>query len=303
MDAEGGISEDGGSQKIDGHTADTISMMRRTALLVGTLLTLAACGLQPFQESAPPPSPATTSTTFGIRPTSTTSAPDADGAGPSPRQVETALATRATLDVDELPDGATLVARANGSLQVYAIAGGTHPSRTLGPETILGTETVVDVVDGPRDGWARVMLPGRPNGSRGWVKAEDVSFYVVPGRLVIDLSDRKLTYNEGGQVLLETTVAVGTDRNPTPTGAFFVTDKVTLDDPSGPWGPAALGLSARSDTITEYNGGDGIIGIHGTSRPGSIGRAASLGCVRLPNDVITVLHAIVPLGTPVEIRP
>jgi lipoprotein-anchoring transpeptidase ErfK/SrfK len=70
----------------------------------------------------------------------------------------------------------------------------------------------------------------------------------------------------------------------------------------GPWGPAALGLSARSDTITEFNGGDGIVGIHGTNRPGSIGQAASLGCIRLPNDVILQLHELVPIGTPVEIR-
>jgi len=67
------------------------------------------------------------------------------------------------------------------------------------------------------------------------------------------------------------------------------------------WGPHALGLSARSDTITEYKGGDGIIGIHGTNRPGSIGEAASLGCVRVPNEVIALLHDLVAVGTPVEI--
>jgi lipoprotein-anchoring transpeptidase ErfK/SrfK len=73
-------------------------------------------------------------------------------------------------------------------------------------------------------------------------------------------------------------------------------------DPNSPWGPHALGLSGRSDSISEYNGGDGIIGIHGTNRPASIGEAASLGCVRLPNDVITLIHQMVPIGTPVEIR-
>jgi lipoprotein-anchoring transpeptidase ErfK/SrfK len=62
-----------------------------------------------------------------------------------------------------------------------------------------------------------------------------------------------------------------------------------------------LGLSARSDTVTEFNGGDGIIGIHGTNNPGSIGHAASLGCVRVPNEVITEIASLVPLGTPVLI--
>jgi lipoprotein-anchoring transpeptidase ErfK/SrfK len=99
-----------------------------------------------------------------------------------------------------------------------------------------------------------------------------------------------------------TTVAVGSSHDPTPTGSFFITDTVTLADPNSPWGPHAFGLSARSETISEYNGGDGIIGIHGTDQPGSIGNAASLGCVRVPNDVITELHDVIPIGTPVEIN-
>jgi len=124
---------------------------------------------------------------------------------------------------------------------------------------------------------------------------------MVEGKVEIDLSERTLTYLEDGREILTTSVAVGSQRNPTPEGEFFITDSVTLDNPASPWGPHAFGLSARSDTITEYNGGDGIIGIHGTNRPGSIGNAASLGCVRVPNDVITRLHEMVPIGTPVKI--
>jgi lipoprotein-anchoring transpeptidase ErfK/SrfK len=145
------------------------------------------------------------------------------------------------------------------------------------------------------------MLPVRPNDVTGWVDTSELSLYVVDGKLVVDLSERSLTYFEDGEEVVETTVAIGTDRNPTPTGSFYVTDNVTLADPNSPWGPHAFGLSARSDTITEYNGGDGIIGIHGTNRPSSIGQAASLGCIRLPNDVITRLHELVAIGTPVEI--
>ncbi len=102
--------------------------------------------------------------------------------------------------------------------------------------------------------------------------------------------------------MLETEVAVGSPQNPTPTGNYFVTDIVELADPTGPWGPFALGLSAFSDTITEFNGGDGIIGIHGTNRPASIGQPVSLGCVRVPNEVAARLADLVELGTPVEIQ-
>jgi lipoprotein-anchoring transpeptidase ErfK/SrfK len=97
-------------------------------------------------------------------------------------------------------------------------------------------------------------------------------------------------------------VAVGSSVNPTPTGRYYVTDVVELADPRSAWGPYALGISARSETITEFNGGDGIIGIHGTNRPHTIGQAVSLGCVRLHNDLITQLAAVVRLGTPVEIE-
>jgi lipoprotein-anchoring transpeptidase ErfK/SrfK len=146
------------------------------------------------------------------------------------------------------------------------------------------------------------MLPIRPNGSEGWVKADEMLLYVVHGQLVVDLTKRTLVYFENGEEILTTTVAIGSDRNPTPTGSFFVTDNVTLANPNSPWGPHALGLSGRSDTITEFNGGDGIIGIHGTNNAASIGEAASLGCVRVPNEIITELHEIIPIGTPVQIN-
>jgi hypothetical protein len=201
-----------------------------------------------------------------------------------------------------LAEHSSLVAMTRGDTEIYATPGDEEPMLTLPATTILNTVTVLTVIGEPANGWAEVMLPIRPNGSTGWILTDHVELYLVEGRIVIDLSDKTLTYTVNGEEMINSTVAIGTDQNQTPTGVFFVTDSVTLADPNSVWGPHALGLSARSDTITEYNGGDGIIGIHGTSNPSSIGRAVSLGCVRLPNDLITELHTMVPLGTPVEIR-
>lgn len=201
-----------------------------------------------------------------------------------------------------LPDHASLVALAKGETQVFETPNVGSTTTTMPWTTILGTVSVYAVVGEPADGWVEVMLPVRPNGTTGWIRTEDVALYVVEGRIVIDLSDRELTYYEHGDEVLTSLVAVGSERNPTPTGDFYVTDSVTMGYEGSPWGPHALGLSARSETITEYNGGDGIIGIHGTNRSSSIGEAASLGCVRLDNDMITALHEMVPIGTPVEIR-
>lgn len=189
-----------------------------------------------------------------------------------------------------------------GEVDVYGEPGASEPVRTLPATTILGTATVVSAVGQPTDdGWVEVLLPGRPNGSTGWVETRFLDLYIVSDLIVIDLSDRELVYYIDGVESLRSAVAVGTSHNPTPTGTYFVTDSVRING-GGPWGPAALGLSARSDTITEFNGGDGIIGIHGTNKPGSIGQAASLGCIRLPNAVITELGDLISLGTPVEIR-
>jgi L,D-transpeptidase-like protein len=48
------------------------------------------------------------------------------------------------------------------------------------------------------------------------------------------------------------------------------------------------------------NLGDGYA-LHGTNKPETVGRAVSHGCVRLRNEDIAQLHAMVPIGTPVYI--
>lgn len=189
---------------------------------------------------------------------------------------------------------------ADGSLEVFEAPGAAAPFRTLDPETILGTPTVVLVLGGSA-AWLEVMLPGRPNGETGWVRGMDVTTYTVGRQIVVDLEERMLRVLEGTEAIFETSVGVGSPASPTPTGTFFVTDAVRITRPGGPWGPYAFGLSARSDSVTEFNGGDGIIGIHGTNRPNSIGEAQSLGCVRVSNEVILEVAEMVGVGTPVTI--
>lgn len=197
----------------------------------------------------------------------------------------------------------TKVALLTESVEVFASPGDDQPFMTQAGSTWFGANQVLTtVVDSAAvDGWAEVLLPGRPNDRTGWIKTDEMHFYVVGSRIVVNLKERTLVYYEDGEVVLEAPVAIGTPRNPTPTGTFFVTDSIRVPGPPGPFGTHALALSARSDTITEFNGGDGIIGIHGTNRPNLIGQAVSLGCIRLNNSVISRLWELVPVGTPVEI--
>lgn len=266
-------------------------MLRRISPVV--LVVLAACS-----ASAAPLAPAdTTSTTTTTVANSTSTTTSSTTTTTRPTTTTTVLSTAS------LAPGQSLAARSDGELGVFASAGDAEPMFTLESATILGTPRVVRVIEGPDEGWMRVSLPVRPNGSEGWIRADDVTLFVLDRRVEVDLSDRRLEVIGPGGTLLETTVAVGSSSSPTPVGSFFVTDSVIVGNPSGPWGPWAFGLSAYSDVVTEFNGGNGIIGIHGTNRPGSIGYAQSLGCVRVPNDVALELGELISAGVPVEIAP
>ncbi len=50
------------------------------------------------------------------------------------------------------------------------------------------------------------------------------------------------------------------------------------------------------------NGVDTLYRIHGTNEPGSIGKPASSGCIRMFNEHIFELYAEVPVGTQVVVR-
>ena len=54
--------------------------------------------------------------------------------------------------------------------------------------------------------------------------------------------------------------------------------------------------------LTDYRGGRGEIGIHGTDQPEKIGTDVSSGCIRMSHDEIRRLANILPLGTPVIVK-
>jgi lipoprotein-anchoring transpeptidase ErfK/SrfK len=146
--------------------------------------------------------------------------------------------------------------------------------------------------------WYRVQLP---NGITGYVRVAAVDTARVGSRVLVDLSARRLTLFRNGQPALRTTVAVGSTATPTPTGRYYVNQRLIPADASGPYGPAAIGISAYSNVLTGWVQG-GPVAIHGTNEPWSIGRAVSNGCIRVRNDVLRRLFRVTPAGTPVVIR-
>jgi L,D-transpeptidase-like protein len=148
--------------------------------------------------------------------------------------------------------------------------------------------------------WYRVELPIKPNGSAGYVRAASLELQAVATRIHVDLSARRLTLYENGTATLTAVVAVGSQATPTPTGRYYVNQRLVPTDASGPYGPGAVGISAFSNVLTGWTQG-GPIAIHGTNEPSSIGQAVSNGCIRLPNATLRKVFAAAVAGTPVII--
>lgn len=119
-------------------------------------------------------------------------------------------------------------------------------------------------------------------------------------RIVVSFPDRKLALVEGSTVVKIYDIAVGKPSTPSPTGEFQIInhiahptwygpDKVVGPGTGNPVGTRWMGLSAKG------------YGIHGTNAPGSIGKAASHGCIRMRNRDVEELFELVGVGVTVEL--
>ncbi len=152
--------------------------------------------------------------------------------------------------------------------------------------------------------WLKVRLPIRPNGSSGWIPRDRVQIRRSARYIVIDRSSRKLKLYRRGRVVARFRVVIGAPGTPTPLGLFALQDRVRQPDPKGFIGPWAIPLTAHSEALRRYDGGPGLVALHGRSGASlrdPLGSARSHGCVRMNNGRIAKLKAS-PLGTAVRIR-
>ena len=200
------------------------------------------------------------------------------------------------------PRASVVAEAAVARVPVFRSPGADDPFVRLDRQGIFG-EPRVFLVQEEREGWFRALLPMEPNGSEGWLRSRDVTVSEHTYRIRVDLRARRLTVFDSGRLIMREQVAVGQSGAPTPTGLFFTTVLAEPDDPTGPYGRYAFGLSAYSEVYDEFAGGDGQVAIHGTNAPWLIGQAVSHGCIRMENAAITRLARTVPLGTPVRVTP
>src|SRR5712691_606454 len=164
-----------------------------------------------------------------------------------------------------------------------------------------GARQVFDVLEtvpgGDGQAWFRVLLPMRPNGTVGFVPARTLRLGETPYRIVVDRGRLTLTLWEDCRPVHRYPIGLGTDSTPTPSGRYYITSLLKPPTPNTAYGTYAYGLSAYSDVLVNWKQG-GIIGLHGTNDPASVGRRVSHGCIRMLNRDIEALVKILPLGTP-----
>lgn len=206
----------------------------------------------------------------------------------------------------QLGDGTTsYVAYANVPLQSLKAPGGktNHRFAVLnvnGVRTAFGVLAVISSRD-CSPAWYRVQLPVRPNGATGYVAANAVTVRAVRTRLDIDLSRRRVSFFRDGRLVLATTAGIGAPATPTPTGRYYVNQRLLAPDPSGPFGPGGIGISGFSPVLIDWAQG-GPIAIHGTNDPSSVGRSVTHGCIRIENRLLRRLLRATETGSPVNIH-
>jgi L,D-transpeptidase ErfK/SrfK len=128
-----------------------------------------------------------------------------------------------------------------------------------------------------------------------------------PQVLKLNLTKRQVTIFEAGKAVKSYPVAVGKAGWGTPVGTHEVKNMyrnppwknpfkggvIPGGDPANPLGRRWIGF---------WTNGKNWIGFHGTPNRGSVGRAASHGCVRMYNEDVEEMFEIVKVGTPVIVH-
>ncbi len=144
-----------------------------------------------------------------------------------------------------------------------------------------------------------VEVPAKVNADSVWA--------AQPVALTVSRDGKQVRVFRRGKLAKTYTVAVGSAEFPTPTGQFVVQSmqkNPAWNVPQSEWagdlaGETIPGGDPRNPLVARWIGFNGSVGFHGTASAGSLGTAASHGCIRMaPADVID-LFTRVNTGTPV----
>lgn len=161
---------------------------------------------------------------------------------------------------------------------------------------------------GPRQEVVRTAIP-----ARAFWHGDGVA---GAARIEINLSEQRLRYYKGGQLVGLSPISSGTPSHPTPRGSFKISEKDLhhrsscygdyvdaagnvvvgdIDCRKDPRPPGTRYLGASMKYFMRVNG---PVGMHEGYLPGF---PASHGCIRLPTQMAAILYRVTPYGTPVVI--
>jgi lipoprotein-anchoring transpeptidase ErfK/SrfK len=139
-------------------------------------------------------------------------------------------------------------------------------------------------------------------------RVDNAMLQSMVGRIVVDLSDKRLQLIRNGKAIKTYSVAIGQPAHPTPTGTYTITTlqvDPTWNPPDSPWaeGLGPIPPGPGNPLGTRWIGTSApAIGIHGTYADSSIGTAASHGCIRMHIPEVEALYEEVAIGMEVEFR-
>lgn len=165
--------------------------------------------------------------------------------------------------------------------------------------TKSGNPLVFLVVEN-RGEWLKVQFPARPNHQTAWLNAQSVELQVHKWHAEVNATTNQLRVWNGDELVADTLIIGGTDQTPIPLGRFYYNEK-QYRDPSSAYGSWILSTNGFSDALELFGGDVPIWALHGTNIPDSVGQDLSNGCVRMPNPVVEMLAAEMPLGTPIDV--
>ena len=178
---------------------------------------------------------------------------------------------------------------------------GGEPRLRITKRTEWGSPRVLGVV-GQRGDWLGVQASELKNGEVAWIPRERARVDCVRWSLHADLSKRELFVRKDGHTVRKFPIAIGSRGHTTPLGRFSVTDKLKVTDENSPYGCCVLALTGhQTDLPEDWPGGDRLA-VHATADLSSIGKAVSLGCMRVRSEEARWLISKMPLGAPIFVR-
>ena len=148
--------------------------------------------------------------------------------------------------------------------------------------------------------WVRIQVAQRPNRGPAWIPVDAVYFTTTEDKIVVHRSARRLEYWRAGRKIRTFPTGVGRPTTPSPLGRYAVEDIVPVaPGQRRAYGRYIVTITAHSEVLARFNGGDGQIAIHGTGTGGRVGVPSSHGCFVLGASALDWVRRHAKVGTPV----